>query len=276
MIFALSGCMTLDSMFFNPTRIEAYELGGEVIPAECQELDSFGSGEETLWGAWAHQPTDEDCSDPSGEAPLLLYFHGNTAHIDEYWHRVEDYWSYGYEVFIFDYRGYGLASGEPSFEGVIADGAAAIDFVSAESGRSSDDFLWLGLSLGGFVATHNLAYRPPRRLITEDMFASVDKMLEDGSSLDIPAGWVVAGDWDNLPELAAMNPWIPHLVIHGDQDDFVQPEHAELVYGASGSSAKKLWYVEGANHAEDAETDPEGYAAHVQCWFGDEDPAACE
>ncbi len=253
----LVGCMSLDSFLFAGTPLDAYTLPTDIIPTERMELVTFPTTEDgTLHGLWARQ------EQPGAET--LVYFHGNADHIDHYMAMVEDYWLMGYDVFTFDYRGFGRSEGDPTYTRVMADGVAAADYVAATVGVDSTDLLYLGLSLGGSVSVHTAGSRPPRVLITEDMFASAEKLMQDGSGLTLPGGWMTEDEWDNA--LAAESVFVPYLVIHGDSDTYIQPSHAERVY-AHANDPKALWLVPGADHAEASEVDPEAYAAAVTCWF---------
>lgn len=262
-LVALAGCMTMDGFFFGNERLSTYALDSDVVPAANLEEVVFDGEAGELYGAWAHQ-------DAPG-APVLLYFHGNAAHIDHYMDKVGTYWSMGYEVFVFDYRGYGKSEGTPTHDGVIADGAAAIAFVEDATGLTTDRIAFHGLSLGGFVAIHNADDYPPRTLVTEDMFASGQKLMNDGSGLDLPSGWMLEDDWDNAAAAAAVH--VPYLVIHGASDTYIQPSHAEAVYAAA-NDPKKLWLVPGADHAEADVVDPAAYAENVTCWVDQTCPAA--
>ncbi len=266
----LVGCYSLDGFFFQPGTVEAYTLGGDVIPASCQELVSFDGEAGTLYGAWAHQPAVEgaDCEDtvPNPDAPMVVYFHGNAANIDEYWPQVEFHWALGHEVFIVDYRGYGRSWGDPDFDGVIADGRAAVAHVEDRTGLDPTELVYVGLSLGGFVAVHLLEDAPPGVLITEDMFANTQKMLNDGTDLDLPSGWFFTEHFDNLGPLRRMPPTIPTLVTHGAEDDYIQPEHAELVFAAAAAETKELFLVPGVGHADAVADAPELYAPQIDCW----------
>jgi pimeloyl-ACP methyl ester carboxylesterase len=256
---ALSGCMTMDGFFFNGTPVDAYVLETDVIPEASLELVDFPTEDGgTLYGVWARQPAD-------AVAPLgpLLYFHGNADNIDHYFPKVEAYWTMGFDVFIFDYRGFGMSEGSPTFETVLADGAAAVDYVTNAVGVDSTAVPYLGLSLGGMVAVHTSEARPPSVLVTEDMFASAQKLIDDGSGLYLPTGWMVEDTWDNAE--AASRVTRPYLIVHGAEDTYIQPEHAEEVY-ARANEPKRLWLVPGADHADASDVDPDGYAAQVTCW----------
>ena len=256
-LLLLTGCMSLDSFFFNGVPVTEYALASDVVPTASFEEVSFPTEDGlTLSGVWAHQ------EEPGAE--LLLYFHGNAANIDEYIGQVGDYWSMGYEVFIFDYRGYGKSEGSPTWDGVLADGLGAVDYVEGHTGVPVEAIPFLGLSLGGSVATRVAGVRPPKVLITEDMFAQGQQLMNDGSGLDMPDGWLLVDEWDNAAAAAEVTS--PFFVIHGAADTYIQPTHAQAVYAAA-SEPKRLWLVPGADHAEAAETDPEGYRANVTCWI---------
>lgn len=280
MILSLLGCMTLDGFFFNGTPVDGYTLGGDIIPSTCVQEESYSvDANTTLWGVWVHQPpaVDADCNADEfhATAPRLLYFHGNGENIDHYWNRMEAYWSLGYETFTYDYRGYGKSDGDPTYDNTLADGLVTIDHVADVSGTPPEEMAYLGLSLGGFVAIHDIPKRPPRRFISEDMFASVQKMLDDGTLISMPSGWMLEEEWSNVDAAKALPADIPYLVMHGDSDLYIQPEHAKLVYAAAASDIKDLWWVKGSDHGMDFETDPDGYNEHVRCWVEEVDPTVC-
>ena len=255
-LLPLLGCMSLDSFFFNALPVSAYTLASDVIPPELLEEVTFETEDGlTLYGVWAHQP--------AGGAQTFLHFHGNAENIDAYMDRFDIYWELGFETFFFDYRGYGKSQGTPTFDGILLDGEAAIAYVEDHQGLASEDLVFHGLSLGGAVAVHNARDFPPKVLITEDMFASGGKIVDDSSGLGLPPGWFLADELDNAS--AAADVHVPYLITHGLADDFVRPDAADTVY-AQANDPKRLWLVPEANHADTPMTDPEGYRANLLCW----------
>lgn len=253
----LAGCMSLDSFFFNPTRVDAYVLGGDVIPPELVEEVSFPAQDGAqLAGVWARQPT-------SG-AQVFVYFHGNADNIDAYWSRVELYWEMGLDVFIFDYHGYGKSDGEATFDTVMTDGIAATDHVRDTLGVGHEDMVFHGLSLGGAVALATAVERTPKVVITEDMFASAQMLINDGSGMDLPDGWFMTEEWDNVANALLLTR--PYLILHAAEDDFVDPSHAEFIY-EKANEPKRLWLVPGANHDTSPEAAPTEYRENILCWI---------
>lgn len=256
MMLFLFGCMTLDGFFFAGTPVDEYSLSSEVIPAENLEEVSFeGADGNTLWGVWAHQPT--------AGAPVLFYLHGNSGNIDLNFERVEYYWSWGFETFTMDYRGFGKSEGESDYAGVIADAGSAIGYVEDTTGLPSTEWFYVGHSLGGFAAVHNVSKHPPKALVTESMFASAKHLSDQGLGLDLPSGWFFVDPFDNVAAVQEFS--VPYLIIHGEVDDFINISNGEEV-AAAANDPKLFWKVHGGGHSDIPTVDPEGYQQHILCW----------
>ncbi|KAJ4985074.1 abhydrolase domain-containing protein [Stagonosporopsis vannaccii] len=91
------------------------------------------------------------------EARLLIYFHGNAATLGQQ-RRTEEYRSYASgaceKVFVlaFDYRGFGMSSGEPSEVGLRNDAEAVVDWALNVAKIAPERILLLGHSLGTAVS----------------------------------------------------------------------------------------------------------------------------
>lgn len=256
MMLGLLGCMTLDGFFFAPTPTDAYAITSEVIPAESIELDSFaGPDGSTLYGWWAHQD--------SAGAPVMIYFHGNSGNLDDTPPMVEALWSLGLEVYAVDYEGYGMSTGSPSHDHVIADAVATAGHVSSTTGVAVGDLLYYGQSLGGFATLHAALEVAPRALITDSTFANGALIGAESASIDMPIGWVLKEAYDNAAAIARLH--LPVLVMHGQVDDYINIHHGDAVYAAA-NPPKFYWTVPGADHAELHEVDRAGWDAHVGCW----------
>ena len=69
---------------------------------------------------------------PQPGRPVILYFHGNGGHIGYRAELLRGFARNGYGVLMAEYRGYGGNPGTPSESGLVADGAAALDFLGGE------------------------------------------------------------------------------------------------------------------------------------------------
>ncbi|MCP4809371.1 MAG: alpha/beta hydrolase [Proteobacteria bacterium] len=265
----LLGCATMDGFFFDPTPLDAYELGGDVIPPELVELVEFESTDGTLlYGAWARQPEPELDEDP---APTLMHHHGNKGNLDFHWERVELYWSYGYDVFIYDYRGYGLSQGTPTHDNAIGDGIAATELVLETAELESRELFVHGTSLGGYVSVNSAGAFPPAALVTEDLFSSAENLAETNTGLALRGGYLFEGEWDAMAAAGRLDD-VPLLVVHGDADTYIRPEHARWLYDAA-VDPKALWLVPGGNHGPAADSPrhyeilPDEYRDRISEWL---------
>ena len=112
----------------------------------------------------------------------VLMFHGNAGNIG---HRVpiakviEE--NAGCNIFMLEYRGYGLSTGEPEETGLVTDAQTALDYIRQHSDTKGDDIIVYGQSIGGAVATQLVANNPNsddiKGLILENTFTSMRKLI---------------------------------------------------------------------------------------------------
>ena len=95
---------------------------------------------------------------PAGKGrPTVLLFPGNGDNIVDYGFLGELLSAHGYGLLAVSYRGYPGSTGSPTETGLLADGLAAFDWLSAQD-RSSPIVI-LGRSLGTGVAVNTAAER---------------------------------------------------------------------------------------------------------------------
>ena len=186
---------------------------------------------------------------PSQGDTTLVWFHGNAGNIS---HRLENLLilrrSLGLDIFIFDYRGYGMSEGSPSEKGMYRDAEAALEYVSSRSTPGGDRRLVLfGRSLGAAVAVEMATRHEVDAVVLESPFTSVRRMAGRAYPF-LPSALLTAplrSRFDSLSKIGRVHS--PLLVLHGDMDDIVPFEEGRTLYAAA-NEPKRFYTIKGASH----------------------------
>ena len=178
----------------------------------------------------------------------LVWFHGNAGNIS---HRVENLGllrrALPINIFIFDYRGYGLSDGrlaDLSEEATYSDADGALAYLRSRTDLRGTRLVYFGRSLGAAVAVEMARRQRPAGLILETPFTSIREMARVALPF-LPIGGLVRTRYDSLakiPEIEA-----PLLVLHGDQDDVVPFAQGRRLYEAA-RDPKTFYTIRGAHH----------------------------
>lgn len=174
----------------------------------------------------------------------VLYCHGNGGNIS--W-LIESYRMFnemGFNLFAFDYRGYGLSGGEPSVEGTYEDVEAAWKYLTEE--RKTDPLMiviW-GRSMGGPIAAHCAAIHNAGAFVAESTFTSLrDEVSAFGSILPYII-WPGEG-YDTIGNIR--NVKCPVLVIHSPDDETVPFSMGRALYDAA-NEPKQFLEIKGSHN----------------------------
>lgn len=172
----------------------------------------------------------------------VIQFHGNAGNISAHFQLVAWLIWRGYNVFVFDYRGYGRSEGRVTRAGTILDGHAALDYVLSRDDVDLERVFALGQSLGGAVATVVAAERPEIRALALDSTFSgyrrigsrhLQRMLYFKWVADLIARAGLSGDHDPIDYVARISPR-PLLVIASREDRICFHELGRELYEAAG------------------------------------------
>ncbi|MEQ1881976.1 MAG: alpha/beta hydrolase [Burkholderiales bacterium] len=192
-------------------------------------------------------------------AGTILFLHGNAENISTHISAVVWLPEAGFNVFLFDYRGYGASAGSPSLAGAQKDIDAAMYTLLERTDIDTYRVVVYGQSLGGALAAYNIALSPYRNhvraLIVDSAFSSYTGITREKLAsiwLTWPFQWLASVSVDEnyspLPTIKKISP-IPLLVIHGDQDAIVPVHHGRRLYDAA-LEPKQLWVIPETGHIQ--------------------------
>ncbi|MDH4211240.1 MAG: alpha/beta hydrolase [candidate division WOR-3 bacterium] len=253
-IIALFGCVriiSLDDFLYEPTTVDEYlryedlvEWGTRfIIPDSLVESVVLSSMGSRIYGFFVKGNPDS----VANNSVTILYCHGRGENINRYWVRVEYLWEMGFNVFIFDYQGYGMSEGSPSGEALFSDGREALTYVRTHPDVDTAKIVYYGWSLGTFVITYLAAeISHPASVILEAAIASATALLRDSGLLNLTGSYVVDADFDNEGRIADIGS--PLLMMHGRADDYVVfDRHVPQIWDNAVEPKEFLW-VEEAEH----------------------------
>ncbi|PBI82651.1 esterase [Variovorax boronicumulans] len=240
-LFLLGGCV--QSMFYYPDRVR-YETP-DALGLRYENV-RFTSADGTRLSGWFIPAAGR--ADPKAAKGTVVHFHGNAQNMSSHWRFVAWLPAQDYNVFVFDYRGYGESEGEPEPRGVFEDSNAALDHVRARADVDASRLFVFGQSLGGTnaIAAVGSGNRAGVKAVAiESTFYSYRSIAND----KLPgAGLLVRDDYAASKFVAAIAP-IPLLLIHGTADAVIPHHHSQRLL-ADAKEPKQLIEVPGAGHLE--------------------------
>jgi dipeptidyl aminopeptidase/acylaminoacyl peptidase len=104
----------------------------------------------------------------------LLHFHGNAGFLLNHYSAMTPLVQKGFQVFMFDYSGFGFSTGEASRKNVLADGNAALTYLKTRKDVKGTKLIIYGQSLGGHLSAVVASQRQSEidGLVIEGAFSS--------------------------------------------------------------------------------------------------------
>lgn len=189
----------------------------------------------------------------------IFFLHGNAENIST--HIGSVYWlpAAGYNVFLLDYRGYGLSGGKAVLEKMFNDLEQSFGYLLKRPDIDPKRVAVLGQSLGGALAVYFVAHSANqdkiRSLTIDSAFSSYQDIVQEKMSefwLTWPLQWLpkltISREYDPVTAIAQIHS-IPVLIISGDRDQIVPPHQANTLYAAA-HEPKEHWILPGKRHIE--------------------------
>jgi len=235
------GCA--DGWFYQPDKIQ---YGTPADEGLSYEEVTFSSGDGTSLTGW-FIPT----SAPQ-QYGTVLQFHGNAQNMSAHYLLVSWLTQAGFNVFVFDYRGYGLSGGKASRPGVYEDCLAALRYLESRKDIAQQKILIVGQSLGGANAVaiwQTARFERVAGVVIDSAFSAYQAVAKDRAGiLSLLVRWVVSQGYEPLAAVEKISP-IPLVFIHGTNDNVVAYYHSKRLFEKAGEP-KEFWTIEDGRHLE--------------------------
>jgi uncharacterized protein len=134
----------------------------------------------------------------------------------------------GYNVFAFDYRGFGRNDGTPSEAGLYTDARTAYRYLTQTLGVPPDRVILAGRSLGSAVAVQLGTERPSAGLL---LLSALDSVPSTANRLYpwAPVSLLASHRFDSLGKAPRVR--APVLLVHGVDDWLIPIEAARALFG---------------------------------------------
>ena len=195
-----------------------------------------------------------------GKPPVkgtIVFLHGNAQNIS--YHIASVYWlpAAHYNVYLYDYRGFGSSGGKATLENSIQDFSSVMKGLQKIIPHAEQHYIVFGQSLGAAIAIAAVArfkaQFPIQLLVADSAFSGFRRIAKEKLKEILftrPFAGLLAHAFPAEPDLlqcvAKLTP-IPVLLIHGEQDRIVPFQHSRQLFWAA-REPKQLWLEPGAGH----------------------------
>jgi len=246
-------------LFYYPTKT------APDVPSDfghCFEDVTFKSGDGTKLHGWFFQPLEQ--VGPNG---TVVFHHGNAGSVGYHIGFVGWMARAGYQVLLYDYRGYGKSEGVITREGLVQDARAAINYVKSREDVDGKRIISFGHSLGGAKSLAALGEKMipgVRGVICYAGFASYKDMAARFAG---KAGAELVTDEVSPRDLVEKISPISVLIAHGTTDATVPLAQGEILF-KKAKEPKTIYRIPNGSHTRALWMNDGEYRSKVLAWMG--------
>jgi len=196
---------------------------------------------------------------PAKEQPargLIYFLHGNAENISTHFAAMNWITSHGRDLFILDYRGFGLSQGKPGIKGVQHDAYTGLLWSLAYASERKIPVVLFGQSIGAATAA-TLASRAPEAarlagVVLDSPFANYRQITREKAAehwltwpLQYPLSWSFSNSYSPDKSMADLH--IPVLLLHSCADQIIGCHHSQQLYRLA-NEPKQYWQDYSAPH----------------------------
>lgn len=234
LIGLLQGC---GSLFYWPEeglRGTPDQLGIEYQPVNLKTANGLN-----LHGWWFPSRVEE----PPKPKGLIYYLHGNAENISTHFMGMTWITNHGWEVFILDYRGYGISEGKPSIAGVHHDAYVGLKWAITKAKEQQLPLVVLGQSIGGATAVTLVANATAEEqqqisgLVVDSAFSGYQRIAREKLSsswvtwaFQYPLSWTITDRYSPEKQLNKLPADLSLLFLHSCADQVIPCSHSQRLY----------------------------------------------
>ena len=202
---------------------------------------------------------------PYADAPVLLYLHGARWDVRSSAQRMRRMHDLGFSVLGIDYRGFGQSTAAlPSEASAHEDALAAWHWLAAQHPQARR-YLF-GHSLGAAIAVSVAGVVDDAAgVIVEGSFTSMADVVRTTKWGWLPVAPLITQRFDAGSQVERIK--APLLVVHGSQDQLIQPTLGRALYERA-HAPKRFLLVEGGTHHDTNAVGHDAYRHAVAELFG--------
>lgn len=164
---------------------------------------------------------------------LILYFHGNTGNMNRWSVVAEELTTYGFNVLVVDYRGFGKSEGRRNERNLYADAQAIYDYGKSLAGE--EHLIVYGRSLGTGLAVRVASENKPSKLVLETPFYHLPEVAFYHFPF-IPVKWLLRFKFRSDKVIHKVE--CPIAIFHGTRDRIVPYSSGLKLYELIGDDPK--------------------------------------
>ena len=250
-VLLASGCA--NHLFYRPNKVvyttpEQHQLKYEEV--------YFKSKDGTRLYGWFIPAVDKAVG-------TVIFFYGNFGNLTYSFDQIKWLPDKGFNVFTFDYRGYGKSDGEPCRRGIIDDSAAAINYLRTKPGIEKNSLYVFAQSLGGANAVAAIGlndFKDIQAIALEGTFCSYREEARDmmvsttrekignipllSLQVWLVSYFAVTNTFSPQKLIGRLSP-TPILLVHGTSDKYVLYHHSNCLYNNANKPKYRLTIPDG-------------------------------
>lgn len=227
------------------------------------ETIDFKSADGTALHGWFIPAKNKT---PQSAKGTVVFSHGNAGSLGHHLGFCVWLAEAGYNVIMYDYRGFGKSGGTVDRRGMIDDVKAAFAYACKRPDIDPEKLISYGHSLGGAQSVTALGESPVkglRAIVIDGAFASYQAMAgivggQLGASL-------ITDELSPRDFVKKLTP-TPLLVVHGTNDEVVPVSQGKQLYEAAGQP-KTLFEVKSGRHGTALSKDDGEYRKKMLTWL---------